>query len=285
MQHLKDHQYYWADQALVALGPKARAAVPELIWMLENGNPSQIIAAARVLTAIGRPAADPAVPVLTRLAGSSAPLVSEVLFENLLTLDPTSKIAWEALEKYATAQQPALSNRLYAHSLLLKAGHDAAIHLKTLRDALKDPDVKIRSVAARLILETSNNHQARKEAADDAIRLAESGDQYPALQAASGLQKLGPADRDMAPKLIEAIRKLAAKMNKGGPSIGYTSYVVAWAIDGLARLGPAAQAGVPILERLTQFASSKENQVMDSRVRDAAVLALRSIQQTSRPSK
>jgi hypothetical protein len=280
------NQYYWAEGALIALGPKAKAAVPELLWMLESGKLSEVVAAARVLAAIGRRAADPALPVMTRLAGNAVPEISYRLFENLLKLDPTSKIAREGLEKLATAAKALpFGDQLYAHSLLLKAGHDVPFHLRTLRNALKEPDAETRSIAARLLIEVTDDRQARKEAADEAIRLVERGASDAGTRAADGLRQLGPADREIAPRLIEAIQKLVAEMNKGGPSVGYTSSMLASTVTGLGGLGPAAQSGVPLLKSLAQFTSPKPIPEMDFRIRDAAALALRSIQrdQTRRP--
>ena len=279
MQRLKDQQYYWAEEALIGLGPKAKAAVPELMRMLESGQMSEVVAAARVLSAIGRPAADPALPALARLAGGAVPEISSRLFENLLTLDPTSRIARDELDKFAIAAKVLpLRDRLHAHSLLIKAGNNVPIHLRTLRNALKEPDAETRSIAARLLIEVTDDHQARKEAADEAIRLVERGASDAGIRAANGLRQLGPVDQEMAPQLIEAIQKLVAEMNKGGPSAGYTSSMLASIVTGLGRLGPAAQPGVPLLKSLAQFTSSNPIPEMDFRIRDAAALALRSIQ-------
>ena len=165
--------------------------------MMENGDLSQMAVAARVFAAIGRPAADPALPVLTRAAVSVPAQVSDSLFESLLALDPASKIAQEELQILATAKEAGARDRLYAHGLLLKAGHDVPTHLKMLRDALKDAEAETRSIASRLILENSDNHAARKEAAEEGIRLVENDDQNPAYGAAYGLRRLEPADRDM----------------------------------------------------------------------------------------
>ena len=66
MDNLSKNQYLWAQDALIKLGPKAKAAVPRLIKMMDDKRPWAKAAAANVLAAIGLPDAKTAIPAIER---------------------------------------------------------------------------------------------------------------------------------------------------------------------------------------------------------------------------
>ena len=98
MENVRKSASYWSEKALILLGPKVAAEVPVLIEMLRGPDLSVSVSASRILAAIGRPAAEPAIPAMENSI-KAAKIPQESLCQSLLTLDPNSTVARDGLAR------------------------------------------------------------------------------------------------------------------------------------------------------------------------------------------
>ena len=108
MENVRKSESVWSEKALILLGPKVAAEVPALIKMLRDPDLSVSVSAARILAAIGRPAAEPAIPVMEECI-KAAKFPQESLCQSLLALDPNSTVARDGLARIPA--QPGAENK------------------------------------------------------------------------------------------------------------------------------------------------------------------------------
>ena len=250
----------WAVEALVALGPRAAPVAPKLVGVLESRDWTRAQSALRILNAIGRPAAEPAIPVLERfvldgtLTGRLDSKRVVLLCESLLTLDPGSAAAREALERVTELTRNVDPNSidLQAQGALLKAGSDAPRRLKVLREALASTNDRRRAVAAQQLLRRSGNTAAREAAATIALKLLNQSRERSVMEAArDGLQTLGSGDAAVAPLLGERVGQIVKWLGETDRRDTEDLRVaMEEAIALLGRMGPAAGGQLPLLRGL-----------------------------------
>ena len=129
----QENEGYWAAGVVLRkLGPKAAPAAPAMLKILQTENDPRRITALDVLVAIGRPAADPAIPLIEQ-ALQKYSIPPAYLCEALLNLDPGSQAALDGLEKLvANPPKGDIYDIPQAHALLLKHGRNAPEHLEAL---------------------------------------------------------------------------------------------------------------------------------------------------------
>jgi HEAT repeat protein len=271
-KHMASQDKRIASEALSAvqmIGPKAAPLLPMLCGILKLENPRlpqndpRWITALDVLVAIGRPAADPAIPIIEQaLKKYAIPPVQ--LCEALLSLDPGSQAALDGLEKYvANPPKGTIYDLPQAHALLLKHGRNAPEHLESLLKTLNGDDLRLSPLAAKWIMENSQDARTRRQALDKifAIQDDPAADDWAKAVASEGLRQVTPEEKDALPRLIGLIRGIkdpAAQWQR-----------LSTAVAGLGRFGPAAREALPDLNRLIQ--------ARNRRVRDAAREAIKAI--------
>jgi HEAT repeat protein len=263
----------FASGVLRKLGPKAKAAVPELIKML--GDKRKRFSAASVLEAIG-PQAREAIPALQDCLGDR----SRVTFARaLLAINPKSEKAIQQLVRvaesaYVTGQW---TEQPDAHYLLVKYGHEANRHLQSLIDALenhnsrirlsaaaylgnlgakaneaaeslgkalKDDDPEVRAMVARAILLISVKPSERKVACNILFDLLDGKDFtshdglfMAQVRAAEALTSFGPLEEWTVPLLIAKVQDGSIRTRMA-------------AIKAFGNIGPGAKEAIPYLKRL-----------------------------------
>ncbi len=263
----------YASGVLRKLGPKAKAAVPELIKML--GDKHKRFSAASVLEAIG-PQACEAIPALQDCLGDK----SRVTFARaLLAINPKSEKAIQQLVRVAeSAYVPdQWTNQPDAHYLLVEYGHNEKKHLhgligalenpnsrirlsaaaylgklgakanvaaESLGRALKDDDPQVRAMAAGAILLISLKPSERKEACNILFDLLDGKDFaghdglfMARVRAAEALLSFGPLEEWTVPLLI-------AKVQDGSMRTRVA------AIRAFGNIGPGAKDALPYLKQL-----------------------------------
>jgi HEAT repeat protein len=277
---LKQLEHYWAWNALKKMGPDATAAVPSLVTLLNEKR--QRHAAADILASIGRPAADPAIPVFERL-------ISEMQFpeihvcEALRKLDPVSKVALDGFQKIAAVGeegQPKAFEILEANARLVQGRRDPEIHLRYLSEQVNNADQRICAYAVNLVLECKAQDPTRKAALDRLFTLFETAkDEWAIEVAARGLAFLGPNDKSYTARLIRMISVLPRTER---------FRACASAIEGLGNIGPEAREALPELKRLLNYKALRNPSFEDHDsslesgtiiVRKAAGDAIRKIEQ------
>jgi hypothetical protein len=259
----QENEGYWAAGVLRKLGPKAAPAAPAMLKILQTENDPRWITALDVLVAIGRPAADPAIPLIEQ-ALKKYPIPPVQLCESLLSLDPGSQAALDGLEKFvANPPKGSIYDIPQAHALLLKHGRNAPEHLEALLKTMNGGDSRLSALAATWIMESGQDARTRRPALDKifAIQDDPAADDWAKAVASEGLRQIAPEEKDALPRLIGLIR-------------GIKDQATQWqrlsaAVAGLGRFGPAAREALPDLNTLIQ---SKNR-----RVRDAAREAIKAI--------
>lgn len=250
----------WAVEALTTLGPRARSVAPQLIAILEARDWSRAQSAERILMTIGRPAADPAIPVLERIVkdgtmtGRINPSRLIPLCEDLLTLDPGSAAAREALTRITELKRnvdPA-SVDLQAQGALLKAGSEAPRRLEQLRQALQSANDRRRATAAQQILLRSRDDEARAAAIAATMKLLASSRERGVMESLKeGLKTLGPRDTAAAPLLGERIALIVKGLSETDRrDTEEQRLALEEAITLLGRLGAASREQLPLLRGL-----------------------------------
>ena len=117
--------------------PKANAAVPQLVPFMENKSARPIVA--DLLTAIGAPAANPAIPAFEHCINEEE-FPDLYLCEDLLKIAPSSKVALDGFEKITAKPQTdplagpnadvpvALANAMVAHARLIQGNRAPQMH-------------------------------------------------------------------------------------------------------------------------------------------------------------
>jgi HEAT repeat protein len=203
-------QDYWAGSILKHLGPRASAAVSDLVAQLSEAHADQA-GAARILAAIGLPAAQPAIRVLTRLAHAPQgdPSTQCQICEALLTLSPNSTTALDALDRVLKAN-PSHGEAPWAHFLLLKYGRKVRVHLTALDAIVAGPDERFTAGAIELRLRLEKYPQTRGRAIECALGLQESKtvDDGTREGSSRGLRYLRPSDRPFETRLAALVRSV-----------------------------------------------------------------------------
>lgn len=270
VEALQDHHEggpsLYAEKALVMLGPKAKAAVPHLIEMLDEKFWTRKFTAARILAAIGTAEAREAIPVIERYLKESPHIR---LCEHLLQLDPQSTVALQALERIAKSPMWHAMDILEAHYQLAQSGHNPQHHLQALVDgleseslrklsaavylgklgslatkgipslqkALEDNNPQVRIEAAHAILLISSKRSERKQAVNVIINSLDEKECMARVRAATALGSFGLGEKWTVPVLI-------TKVHDGDVRTRIA------AIKSLGNIGPAAREALPSLGRL-----------------------------------
>src|ERR1043166_1844566 len=245
VRELQSPDGYWAETPLEKMGPKAKAAVPQLIAMLEDHRLRD--ASARILASIGTPGASSAIPVFESLIKNETDM-EITLWQALLKLDPHSKAAIEGLEKFVTRPQKGQFDTfqiLEAHGLLIQSSHDVESHARYLLSRTKDPEERIGACAVKILLEAHPQNEIRTLGLDRAFQLIETAkDGWSIEVVAQGLFDMGPDDTAYVPHLLRAI----GRTRHDGRVQALKSFIVA-----LGQIGPGAREALPELKSLTHY--------------------------------
>src|SRR5262249_22303860 len=131
--------------ALYAFGPAARAAVPTLVQILKEGDPSEGLLAARVLSRIDPARARPGVPALAQLLDEA--LDSDEAADALGAIGPAAREVIPALRKALKHWPP--QRRLTALKALVRIDPaEAQRNVPALRASLKHRSPAERCYAA-----------------------------------------------------------------------------------------------------------------------------------------
>jgi HEAT repeat protein len=275
LQHPKTR--YWACIALGSMGPKAKAAVPDLTKLVNEKEPALRMQAVIALGDIG-PDAKPAVPTLIKALSDDQYSVRYGAAYALGRIG--DKAATSELTKQIDSADPFLKTIAVWAVAKLNPDDKAAMQraVTVLSESLKSNDKRLRAAAARGLHELNAPHEMVAEAlsgmmadkdpvvrANVADALSSIGEAavpklIKALQnddlqslAVAVIQRLGPKAKDAVPALIDELKD---------PSPEYRHEVE----FALGAIGPDAKAAVPAL--------IKEMQDEDPRVRRTACYAL-----------
>lgn len=255
-------QGYWAVGPLVHLGPRAAAAVPEMIRLLDHPAPFASTAA-RILEAIGQPAAAPAIGPLTRLAASVPhfdPGTDHSICAGLLALSPESATALSGLERLLAANN---DNYIIpsAHYLLMTHQRNPARHRIALEALLESPDERLVAQTAELLMKPEAPAPMRRRAFQQIIALQTSitADEWAKATSARGLENLSAQDQNCEEQLVAVARrqwdevKLRAETGSMIPAYhGYGFRQLVSIARGLKNLQPKTPAGRALLAELSQ---------------------------------
>ncbi len=268
---------YWACIALGSMGPKAKAAVPEIAKATASKDPAMRMQAVIALGEIG-PDAKSAEPELIKALSDEQ---NSVRYGAAYALGRIgAKEATPELVKQASSADPFLKMiAIWAVAKINPDDKDAMQQAVTvLTESLKSPDRRTRAAAARGLFELKAPHEMVVEAlssmmadkdpvvqANVAEAMASLGekavprlikalqnDQFQSL-AVAVIDRLGPKAKEAVPALIDELKD---------PSPEYRRQVE----FALATIGPDAKAAVPALV--------KELNDEDPRVRRTACYAL-----------
>jgi hypothetical protein len=266
--------------ALKTMGPKAKAAVPQLLPVLPSKLGMPI--AAGILAAIGAPAANPAIPIFEQCI-KEQPIPELYLCEDLLKIAPSSKVALDGFEKIAampiqptTGTSPEvptdLASVMVAHARLIQGNRAPQMHFLYLAAKLKSPKERVCACAVQLLLECNAKDPIRTNAVSRMFELLETTrDDGAFALAEQGLEYLGPTDKAFIPQLLAGITN--------APNLA--------AIETLGRIGPDAKPALPRLRALLKYRSEDASLFLEARgsldpwtlaVRKAAEAAIRKIE-------
>jgi HEAT repeat protein len=226
-------------QALASVGPRARAAAPELMMILQDADESVRCEAAAALGRIGE-AGPEALAALTAL-----------LRDGSAALRMAAARALGQLQKAAAPAAPALASALrdpdeavqkVAAEAIARIGTMPEEAMDTLVGGLSNPDNLVRLSTARAL--GAIGTVAAKAAPALVKALADSNDAVRA-EAVEALGKLGPAAAEAAvPRIVRALRD---------PD----SWVSALAAEALGQMGESAEEAVPALIRALRHVNAR----------------------------
>ena len=246
---------YWACVALADIGPQAATAVPDLIDVLDHGEPEVRMQSLLALAAIG-PAAAPAVPTIVGLVEddefeavrfSAAYALGEIGQENaeatkaLVAAARSGKPLLKAVSLWVLARQNPENLQVVRYAA------------ESLAEGLKSEDAELRTVAAKLLGEFDEHPEIVGPALVAALR---DSDQRVIEHALDAMAALGPK---ILPKVTEALRDRERR-----------SFAAAL----IYRLGAQAADAVPVLVELLREPPADENDLLFRRRAQLALAAI-----------
>ena len=230
---------------LRSMGSKAAPAVPALVKLLDD--PRERFQAAEVLGSIGRPAAVPAVPMLEKYI-REAQFPYPRVCDNLLQIDPNSKVALDVLERLTVAHlddQPGglmAADVFNAHATLIRAGREVDAHYRYLVAHLESSDERAAAFDVQAIMSLGPENPARRNAIERTFQFFDSGkDPWAVEYAAQVLPLLGPKDRAYVSRMIPIISK---------PPANERVRAVCSVLSALGKIGAGAREAVPALQAI-----------------------------------
>jgi HEAT repeat protein len=231
---------YAAARAVMALGPDAGEAVPELVRLLSSPHPGIRAAAAQALGRIGR-AARPAVPALKAMLKDDKPEMRTVAANALSQIDPDVSEALALLRDLLVSQKDAGTWRTVPSIELPEGLKDRYVHL----DAFSEQNItRYGERAAPVLADLLDNVDLDEWSADNVSAQCGANAR---IQAALLLARLGPEAKAAVPALVRALKDR-------------DPFVRDAAAGALGRIGPAAKEAAPelitLLEQQNRFASA-----------------------------
>jgi HEAT repeat protein len=245
----RGHDFLGMIKIYSRFGPAAKAGVPDILWCLENdshGNCSSCThVAIQALGAIGPDAKD-AVPRLTGIAANYTHHASRPAIFALGEIGVGSPEVLEvlvAILRDSTDGQPGLRERqVYAACALMKLGPAAKPVLPALREALFSDDARVRLYAAVALIRAGDEGASLDRFLDSWKDGYDAENPDPVLpEWLESVELLGPRAAKATPRLIALLE---------GPSLRYDSDYRASAASALAKIGPDAKAALPRLRQL-----------------------------------
>jgi HEAT repeat protein len=235
VQQLREGEPLEAALALESFGPKAKAAIPDLVDAL--GRPGIFVrsSASAALAAIG----PEAVPALRAALASDKALVRQWAANTLRKMGDPARVAVPGLARLAIKDKDE-DVRGSALDALASLGPDHPAALEAATTALQDPCESVRLAAAVCLAKGGKPAPAAAEL----IKLLQNERSDYRLEAAEALGEVGPATSAVLPALVRGLRDkdygLQTRCAKA-----------------LAKIGPAAREAVPTLDELL-FATKKQ---------------------------
>ncbi len=242
-----------ALQGLGWIGPAAAPAIPAMAALLSDNNNSLRLSAAIALGRVG-PEARPVSPVLRELADKELDWRKRCRLQAALCqIDAGQTQALAFLIDGFQNHQPA-SERYIAADCLGDIGPNASSSVLVLLDVLRESDSQS---ASRIIRALGKIGTPKEEFLPILKQRFQSGDDLTRLNLASQVLYLVPGDHQAHLLLLDLIT--------------HTTSGQVYAIQALARAGPAAAEAIPVLREIAEQGSGRE--------RAEAIKALKSIEQ------
>ena len=250
-----------AAEALMAIGPKAKAATPDLLILLKDPNGSVRAAAANVFSKIDDVGKD-VVQSLTELVSDPSPIVRVNAINALATLGPSAAPAVPAM-----AEALGDSNKLVQKAsinALGRLGHDAKPAVQGLSQLLHNSD-SATGIAVLIALGQIGSDAAL--AVPDLQQALGSDDRQIKIFAAITLGRIGEASAPALTELLRALKDPDKDVRQNvASSLGYISAGAKDSIPMLAETLQDADMGVRIMSassinRLAGYVHDKADQL------------------------
>jgi len=249
----------WAVSVLLALGPKAWVAVPNLVVVLERDEAAKVRAAAAVALGKIGPEASSAGPVLIEALKDRESRVRMAAALALGLLGPAVKGSGAALAHALSDAEEEVAGE--SATALGNLGPEAEAAVPQLALLLKDRDQTLRRRGCHVLARIG---PTARRAAPALVEALHDSDAELRANAARALVSAGPQPGAPLPALLEALRSTE-------------TFVRAWAALSLGQIGPgAAEAVGPLLTALQDDEASVRSAVglALSRIGPPAVPAL-----------
>jgi HEAT repeat protein len=254
-----------AARTLGAIGPAARAAVPDLLKALKDESPDVRLQVARTLVRLHPPSGREAIGVLVAIFAQQSPERNDQAVE---ILGQIGEAGVPALSEALADQSPPV--RAGAARSLGKIGPPARRAVPGLTAALKDPEESVRAAAAEALGQIGP--LARKAVPGLLARLKDEKP-FVRMKAAGALWEVDRRTRETIPVLIQALAgdrekyeadRTLGRMGEAAvtplvQALGDKNFIVRrGAIETLGHIGPAAEPAVPVLRAALHVGQTRE---------------------------